>query len=659
MPDVLPAQLAILTACLDLDPAEGITARDAGCVLRPDLATGNALGTAVGDAGRHIKMMVDAGLMELVQRGHWYPTEEGLAIAAAAEPPEFIPPAPPKNRSHTPHPPVLDKLPEGPDDHTPAGSRSRGARVRRLRDVLDTHADTVDPEQRAKLSTAIAVHGLDDWEMWLPAMFPKVFTSGFAPHHEEFWNWVWGIEADTPVNPFVGVWNRGGAKSVSAEAALVALAARQRRKYALYVSGTQTLADEHVANIGGLLESPELSAAYPALGSRAVGKYGESKGWRRNRLRTQAGFTVDALGLDVAARGARIDEQRPDVIVLDDVDSENDTPATVEKKIRTITRKLLPAGTANTAVIAIQNVIHSNSIFARLCHVPGAPRADFLSKRYVSGPIPALWGMEWRQEGDSYVISGGEPTWEGMDLAGCQAMLDLIGLTSFLIECQHEEADIGGGMFDHLDFEAIRVTRAEVPVLRKVACWVDPAVTSTNKSDSCGIVVDGLGADRRIYRLWSWERIASPVEALRVGILAAIEFGATVIGVETDQGGDTWESVYRSALAALMDEGAIPDGVIVPRFESAKAGSVGLAKVDRAAQMLAAYELGRFRHVEGGCGPLEGGLRRFPVHKPFDVVDAAYWGFKWLGGNEGPARGTKMRVPRGKPVPDVSASALL
>lgn len=617
--------------------ADGMNVKQVAEILGADGGRGGS-SLAYANAGRMVKQLVGEGLAAPVDgvKGRWHATGTLDDIVVRPKHPGAL----------------LDKLPDAPSDAKPPPSRDadreRAERIQRLKAAIDRVKGSAGPEELSELQATIAVHGIDDWNVWLPAMFPRIFSSPFGPHHEEFWQWVWEIEADQSQDPFIGVWNRGGAKSASAETACVALAARQRRKYALYVSGTQNQADEHVGNIGSLLESPELTTAYPALGQRAVTQFGASKGWRRNRLRTAAGFTVDALGLDTAARGARIDEQRPDLIVLDDVDSENDTPATVDKKIRTITRKLLPAGSKDSVVLAIQNIIHSNSIFARLAKLPGAPSVDFLAHRRISGPIPAVWDMEWAQDGDSYRITGGRPSWPGLDIEACQVEMDRIGLTAFLIECQHEEADLSGGMFDHLDFDALTVTAAQVPVLRKIGCWVDPAVTSTKRSDSCGIVIDGLGVDRHYYRLWSWERVTSPVEALKVAILAAIEFGATVVGVETDQGGDTWKVVYQRALQELMESGEIVEGARIPRFESAKAGTTQLSKNERAARMLADYELGRFRHVQGGCGPLQSGLRRFPLHKPYDCVDAAYWSWRWLAESGGERQGGfRTRAPRG------------
>ena len=97
-----------------------------------------------------------------------------------------------------------------------------------------------------------------------------------------------------------------------------------------------------------------------------MSKYGTSRGWRRNRLRTAGGFTIDAVGLDTAARGLKVEEQRPDLIFLDDIDGKHDTLATTAKKIATLTTSVLPAGSSNVAVIFVQNLIIKDGVASRL-----------------------------------------------------------------------------------------------------------------------------------------------------------------------------------------------------------------------------------------------------------------------------------------------------
>lgn len=277
--------------------------------------------------------------------------------------------------------------------------------------------------------------------------------AGFAPHHHKFWQWVWALDADVrPATVPVLLWPRGGAKSTSVEMACAAVAARQTRRYVLYVSGKQAQADDHVGNVAGLLESTRLGQEYPELGERKLNKFGSSQGWRRNRVRTASGFTIDALGLDVAARGVKLDEQRPDLIVFDDVDDTSDSPETVQKKVVAITQKILPAESSLAGALFVQNLVHHESIAARLAGLASVD-ADFLADRDVSGPHPAVIGLRTERIAGTlkHRIIAGAPIWDGQDLATCEQQINRWGLRSFLAEAQHEKTPPEGQAFPEFD----------------------------------------------------------------------------------------------------------------------------------------------------------------------------------------------------------------
>ncbi len=214
----------------------------------------------------------------------------------------------------------------------------------------------------------------EGWSDWLRALFPSYVSHPFAERHSDLWGWAWDIRKGEDSDPFVGCWGRGGAKSTSAELVCVRWGATKARSYGLYLCNTQDQADDHISTIGSLLETPAVATHYPHLADRLVGKYGQSKGWRRNRLRCSDGFTIDALGLDSAARGAKLDDQRPDFIVIDDVDDVEDTEATTAKKVRSLTKKILPALTHDAAILFIQNKVFDDGLMAQVLD----GRADFL-----------------------------------------------------------------------------------------------------------------------------------------------------------------------------------------------------------------------------------------------------------------------------------------
>lgn len=288
------------------------------------------------------------------------------------------------------------------------------------------------------------------WREFLPRMFPEFFRAGFGPHHARFWDWVWDMEPGVRPPPFVAIWPRGGAKSTSAEAAVAAVGARRTRSFGLYVSATQDQAIRHVDAIATMLESPMIRDWDYSLSTRLENQYGHSRGWSRGTLRTASGLNVLAYGLDKGVRGVRMDQYRPDLIILDDIDEESDSPETTQKKIETITRAILPAGADHVAVIAIQNLILPDGVFARLANIAPEP-ADFLADRIISGPVPAVIDPVYdnTMTDDRKVrIIGGTPTWSGMDLDACQRAILSEGWRSFVIERQHEVRERGDKIHD-------------------------------------------------------------------------------------------------------------------------------------------------------------------------------------------------------------------
>ncbi|BCM88739.1 hypothetical protein IAD21_00581 [Abditibacteriota bacterium] len=384
---------------------------------------------------------------------------------------------------------------------------------------------------------SIKVDASGEWKDWLEKHFPTYVRDGFSPRHEKFWNWAWSVSKDSDPEPFVGIWPRGGSKSTSAEMAATVWGVRMARRYIVYVCATQRQADDHIQNIANLLER---------LGvGRSVNEYGVSRGWKRNRLRTNLGFTVDALGLDVASRGAKLDEFRPDAFIFDDIDDEFDTLKTTEKKVKTITNSILPAGTSNVAVLCIQNLITSTGVFARLAGVAQEP-ADFLVNRIVSGPEPAMRDIRTQNvqmEGGAIRVEivGGIPTWQGQDLAACQRFIDKWGWNAFDKEALHNVGDKAGALWNR---EMLRLTRETAnaktfaKTLDKIVVGVDPP----GSTGRCGIVVCGsktIAGKLHGYTLadCSTEPGASPGEWGAAVVQAALDWEANEVVDEVNQGG--------------------------------------------------------------------------------------------------------------------------
>ncbi len=283
---------------------------------------------------------------------------------------------------------------------------------------------------------------------WLASHFPTYVTKPFGPRHLRLWDWIEALEPGLKPAPRVEVWPRGGAKSTTGELACARIGYRLARKFVLYVSGTQEQADKHVAAVADLFEKLGMD--------RALNKYGNSKGWRRNQLRVGNGFSVEGIGLDTAARGIKIDEDRPGVIMFDDIDDQHDSPRTVSKKLSSIKAGIIPAGSSDCAVLFLQNLIHEMGVVAQLAD----DRADFLLDREVPAISKAVQGLQVESvdRGDGrrvWRITDGLPTWDGQDLKVCEAQINEWGLKTFLREAQHEVEQADGYFFDHTKFNIV------------------------------------------------------------------------------------------------------------------------------------------------------------------------------------------------------------
>jgi hypothetical protein len=299
------------------------------------------------------------------------------------------------------------------------------------------------------------------WHAWVTTLFPSYAHAPFAFFHSEFWEWCWSVASGVASDPFALIWFRGAAKSTSMQLGTVSMGARGTRRYAWYISDTQEQSDKHLLTIGNLLAASSIERTYPDLAQKRVNKYGSSEGWRRNRYRTAAGFTIDALGLDTAARGGKLEEQRPDLMIFDDIDGKHDSASVTAKKLEIISTTLLPAGSPDLVVMFGQNLITKNSIASRI--VDG--RADLLAGARISGPYPALRGLQYlrRAEGRGHEITAGTPLWQGFDLADCQQALDREGLDGFLRERMNQVDLVSpGALFSEFDERLHVITDTEL-----------------------------------------------------------------------------------------------------------------------------------------------------------------------------------------------------
>ena len=375
------------------------------------------------------------------------------------------------------------------------------------------------PDQPKEAAPEISdVHRVGGME-WVTKHFPGQVTCPYGDRHIWFWNRLDELYPGKRCKPLAAVWPRGSGKSTTAELACVYVGVKLSRRFVLYVCDTQDQADKHLANI---------AARFEELGiGRMLTVHGQSKGWTKSLLRTNNGFNVMGVGLNASTRGIKIDQYRPDLIIFDDIDSEDDSKLTVQKKIRKLTSSIIPAGSTDCTVVYVQNLIHENSIMSMLVD----KRADFLHDIEIDGPHVAVEGLQVERVVDDkgsrvYKITSGSATWEGQSLGVCEWQINQYGYQTFLREAQQEVKGSGGIFFktdnlrviDNLD-ELKPSEDAPTPKITKIVVPGDFAATEgagdysafgpIGKTDNEAIVVFDLFHEQR-----SSERVRESLFAL-------------------------------------------------------------------------------------------------------------------------------------------------
>lgn len=156
------------------------------------------------------------------------------------------------------------------------------------------------------------------------------------------------------------------------------------------------------------------------------------------------------------------------------------------------------------------------------------------------------------------------------------------------------------------------------PEMERVVVSVDPATTANVGSDETGLIVCGLGADKRGHVLADDSGKFRPEEWARRAVSLYDTYDADRIVAEVNQGGDMVEAMIRAASKGR--------NIPVRKVTATRAKQV------RAEPIAALYEMGKVRHAEPFptledqmCAFTIGFDRKAQGYSP-DRVDALVWG---------------------------------
>lgn len=194
---------------------------------------------------------------------------------------------------------------------------------------------------------------------WMMYFFPAYAASPFAEFQKKAinrvcrndeWYEVWS-------------WSRELAKSTIAMMVELFLMLTGKKRYLIMVSATQDAAIRLLSPYRANLE----------VNGRIRQFYGDQQGtnkWEEDHFVTKTGLTFLAVGFGNAPRGTRNENVRPDIIDIDDYDTDRDckNPVTLDKKQEFIERAVIPTRSVSTPtlILAKGNLIAKDTVIGRL-----------------------------------------------------------------------------------------------------------------------------------------------------------------------------------------------------------------------------------------------------------------------------------------------------
>lgn len=434
------------------------------------------------------------------------------------------------------------------------------------------------------------------FEFFFPIYFYQYIKYETAPFHKELFR----ILENEAIKLAVIVAFRGSAKSTIITTAYVlwSILGNQERKFIVIAGRTEQKARQYLSNIKMELEQNDLL-------KKDLGPFTEE----RNNLGNATAIIIKKLNVKImitstgqSIRGMRHGENRPDLIILDDIE-DLESVKTREGRNKTfdwLTGELIPAGeSGRTRIIAVGNLLHEDSVLKRMQKKIEAGELSSLKPVYCEFPIVdeqghALWQAKY-------------PTSEHVEAERERTMDEVAWHREYLLKIISTDEQVVQPDWIHYYRYPPKTG------LRRIAIGIDLAVSEKETADCTAMVVGhvyGYGKNMEIYIQPNPvnERVTFPVQVELIKSLVAVEK----------------RNHYR---VKLYIEEVAYQKALVQLFESKKYDVVGVptGRNDKTARLRFATPVMKEEKVffpETGCEELIEQLLGFGKEKHDDLADA-------------------------------------
>lgn len=402
-----------------------------------------------------------------------------------------------------------------------------------------------------------------DFGLFCYTYFPHYFYAIPSQMHEDFFAELQEVIDNGVSDQVVYAAPRGNAKSTCVSFALpLWCCVYQKKHYIIIVSDTSTQANDFLTAIRNELEENEL----------ILTDFGDLVGdtWNQSEVILTNDIRIQALGSGKKVRGRRYKQYRPDLIIGDDLENDENVASEEQrhKMFTWQTKALAKAGDERTDKIFIGTILHYDSLLAKLLKNPTYKSRIY--KAVIQFSKSPLWN-EWEhlitnledvnrlntakafyEANKKAMLDGTEVLWEGKeDYYNLMVQRVSEGPASFSSEKQNEPLSDDERRFLR---EWIQYYDDDELVGKKlyVAGVVDPSLGKRG-GDYSAIITGGMDTNNIVYILDADIQRRHPDLIISDVLDKHSNFNYKLFGVETVQ----FQEYFKDALKSKISESGV------------------------------------------------------------------------------------------------------